>query len=393
MATPLHVITCEYPPLMGGVSEHTRVLAEAAAAAGYDVHVWTGSQAVSSNGVHVRTDLGDFSQPALMRAGTALDRWPPPRRVVVQWVPHGYGRKGLNVAFARWICERARAGDRIELIVHEPFIDFFGSSWRQPAAALIQRYMTWSLVRAAARVWLTIPAWEKRVSLARPRDQPAPRTLPVPGTIPPVRDAPAVARLRGTLLNGRSRLVGYFGTGGPYPLEAIALTVSALATSNADVALVGIGRCSEAFASAVHAAVPGVAVPCAATGPLALERVSLHLQACDALLQPYSDGVSGRRTTTVSALEHGIPVATTIGRLSEPFWTETRAVEAVPAASPETLHIALVRLLEPTRNASAREAAVALYRDRFDPVRTFKDLFDGDSAVTPERRAEVGLRN
>lgn len=387
MTPPLHVITSEYPPVMGGVSEHSRVLAEAARAAGYDVHVWTGANAVTSNGVDVRADLGDFSPSALRRAGAALDRWPPPRRVVVQWVPHGYGRKGLNVAFTRWIRQRAHAGDRIDLIVHEPFMDFFGSSWRQPAAALIQRYMTWSLVRAADRVWLTIPGWEPRVRLGRRRDQTAPRTLPVPGTIPPVRDRDAVAGLRGSLLNGRSRLVGYFGAGGGYPFEAIAATVGALARAKADVAFVGIGRGSEVLASTVHAAVLGLDVSYVATGPLALEQLSLHLQACDALLQPYADGVSGRRTTTVSALEHGTPVATTIGLLSEPFWSDTRAIECVPAAMPEMLHTALTRLLEPTRNVDARQAARALYTERFDPVRTFKDLFDADPVVGTHPRA------
>ena len=385
MNPPLHVITCEYPPAMGGVSDHSRVLAEAAAAAGYDVHVWTRAHAVVSNGVRVRSDLGDFSHAALMRAGAALDAWPAPRRMVVQWVPHGYGRRGLNVAFTQWIRQRVRAGDRIDLIIHEPFVDFFGGSWRQPAAAIIQRCMTWSLVRAADRVWLTIPGWEPRVRMARRRDQSAPRTLPVPGTIPPVHDPDGVARLRGTLLHGRSRLVGYFGAGGPYPLEAIAATLAALASDHADVAFVGIGRGSETLASTIRSVVPASTVPYDATGAMPLDRVSLHLQACDALLQPYADGVSGRRTTTVSALEHGLPVATTLGALSEPFWAGSRAIEGVPVAMPEMLHSALMRLLDQRRNADAREAAVAFYRERFDPVRTFKDLFDEHPA--PGRRS------
>ena len=122
----LHLITCEYPPLMGGVSEHSRVVAEAAAAEGYDVQVWTGTAGAVSRGVQVRPDLGDFSRAALGRADAALNESAAPRRLVVQWVPHGYGRKGMNIAFSRWLRERARAGDRIDLIVHEPFMDFFG---------------------------------------------------------------------------------------------------------------------------------------------------------------------------------------------------------------------------------------------------------------------------
>lgn len=385
MTPALHLVTCEYPPTAGGVSEHSRVLAESAVAAGYDVQVWTGTHGPRSRGITVHPALGDFSRDSLAGADAALDAWPAPRRIVVQWVPHGYGRRGMNVAFARWIRRRARAGDRIDLIVHEPFVDVFGGSWRQPALAAVQRYMTWTLVRSADRVWLTIPGWEPRIRRALRAGQPEPRILPVPGTITPVRDASAVASLRGSLLDGHTRLVGYFGEAGRYPVDAIALTVKELASRNADAALVCIGRGSREAADAIRAAVPGCAVPVSSTGTVPLDRVSLHLQACDALIQPYADGVSGRRTTTVSALEHGVPVATTRGGLSEPFWTATRAVETAPASEPHALGAALVTLLEPARNAEARSAALALYRQRFDPARTLTALLAHPEAVEVRR--------
>jgi glycosyltransferase involved in cell wall biosynthesis len=370
---PLHLITCEYPPRMGGVSEHSRVVAEAAAAAGYEVHVWTGGGAAPTGRVAVHTDLEDFSSAALTRADAMLNAWPAPRQVILQWVPHGYGGRGLNVPFSRWVRRRAQAGDRIDLIVHEPFMDFLGS-WYQPGVALVQRYMTWTVVRAADRVWLTIPGWEPRLRRARRANQPAPRTLPVPGTIPPVRDAPAVAALRRALLKGRSHLVGYFGAGGPYALHAMTSTIERLTTLQADVAFVCIGRGSDAFAADVRGALGTEHLPIAGTGAMELDRVSLHLQACDALLQLYADGVSGRRTTTISALEHGVPVVTTLGALSEPFWTISQAVELVPAASPDGFSAAVMRVLTPRRRAAARDAAVALYREYFDPARTLELL-------------------
>ena len=375
---PLHLITCEYPPLVGGVSEHSRVLVETAIARGHDICVWTRSSDEDSRDARVRTDLGDCSAAALSRADTALNEWPAPRRLIVQWVPHGYGRKGLNVGFARWVRHRARAGDRIDLIVHEPFMDFYGSVWQQPLIASVQRYMTWMAVRAAERVWLTIPGWEARIRLARRPGQPL-GTIPVPGTIPPVRDERAVRALRASLLAGRSRLVGCFGTGGHYAVDAIRSTAAALAGTAGGTAFVCIGRGSADLAADLQAAVPGLAIT--GTGTLARDRLSIHLQACDVLLQPYPDGVSGRRTTTVSALEHGIPVATTVGALSEPFWTGTAAVESAPAGAPGQLAAALTRLLEPSRNASARRAALSLYRERFDPARTLQALLANHEAV------------
>ena len=186
MTLPLHIITCEYPPIIGGVSEHSRIIAQAAASEGYDVHVWTVAAGDESRNVHVRAGLGDLSAASLRNADAALNEWAPPRRLVVQWVPHGYGRKGLNVLFSRWIRRRALAGDHIDLIVHEPYMDFFGRSWLQPAAALVQRFMTRTVVRSAERVWLTIPGWQARIDGARQKTQTVPQMLPVPGTIPRV---------------------------------------------------------------------------------------------------------------------------------------------------------------------------------------------------------------
>jgi glycosyltransferase involved in cell wall biosynthesis len=369
----LHLITCEFPPLVGGVSEHSRVLAEAAVARGHDVQVWTGHDAAGSPGIRVSRVFGDFSRSDLARADAALDACPAPRRVVVQWVPHGYGCKGLNVAFAAWLRRRARAGDRIDLVVHEPFMDFFGRSWFQPAIALVQRYMTWSAVRSAERVWLTIPGWEARLRFARRRGQPAPRTLPVPGAVPVAHDADAVSALRLDLRRGRRYLLGYFGDDHAFARDALTETVRGL-SGHLDAAFVCIGRGSGTLAAAVRTAVPASMIPLYATGQLPRRFLSHHLQACDALVQPYPDGVSGRRTTTISALEHGVPVITTVGALSEPFWRESRAVEAVLAADSAALAGAVRRMLEPARHAAARHAALALYRERFDPIQTMDAL-------------------
>jgi glycosyltransferase involved in cell wall biosynthesis len=372
----LHLITCEYPPQIGGVSEHSRVIAEAAASAGFDVQVWTGAEGDDAPHVHVHSTLRGFSRAAFGATDAALDQCPSPRRLIVQWVPHGYGRKGLNVAFGHWIRRRARAGDSVDVIVHEPFVDFFGGSWRQPFAALIQRYMTWTMMRAAARVWLTIPGWEPRLRPYAGAQVSTTHTLPVPSTIPPVRAAANVAELRQRLLQGRTRLVGYFGAGGTYAFDAIHSSVGELARQ--DTALVCIGRGSDVMAGELRAAL-GSSIAVSGTGALQRDDVSLHLQACDALLQPYPDGVSGRRTTTISALQHGVPVATTIGWLSEEFWKDTKAVEGVSASAPTTLGSAVLRLLEPARNAAARASAVELYEERFDPKRTMGALLSAGS--------------
>jgi hypothetical protein len=361
--------------MIGGVSEHSRVLVQAAASRGLDVHVWGPTAAGAFPGVQVHNTLGTFGASDLARTDSGLAQYPDPRRLVLQWVPHGYGRRGVNVAFSQWIAHRARSGDDIEVIVHEPFVDFFGGSWVQPARAVIQRYMARTVLKSARRVWLSIPGWEKGLRSSWVGLVEQPHVLSVPGTIPVNADVVAIEHLRSGLLGCADRLVGYFGAGGPYAERALALTISSLRDRQSSVAVVCLGRGSEGVAARLSSAVPGFAGPVSGTGALTLERLSQHLQACDVLLQPYPDGVSGRRTTTISALEHRIPVATTFGVLSEPFWRETAALETVPADDPASLASAVERLLDPPRNATARGSAHRLYGERFDPAVALAPLF------------------
>ena len=317
----------------------------------------------------MHTTLGAFGPAELSQTDAALDRHAAPRDLLVQWVPHGFGYRGMNVHFARWVARRAAKGDRVDVMVHEPFVDYFGGSWIQPARALVQRHMTRTVLRAARRVWMSIPGWEARL-LPMVRDASVLRVLPVPGTIPVDQSTAAVAEVRRRALGSASRLVGYFGAGGPYAEAALQAAVRDLTARRRDIAFLCIGRGSEEVAARLNA--PQVM----ATGAIDLTSLSHHLSACDVLLQPYVDGVSGRRTTTISALEHGIPVATTFGALSEPFWKDTRAVAVVPSEAPHLLADATEQLLSDDRHAAAQSAAAALYLARFEPGVALAPLFE-----------------
>src|SRR5688572_15828590 len=269
--TTWHLLTPEFPPILGGVSEHSRVLAQAAAARGLEVHVWTaaGGAALPGNaGIEVHPTLGGFGMDDLDRTGRLLDACPAPRTLVLQWVPHGYGRRGMNLGFARWIGRRAADGDRIDVMVHEPFVDFIGGSVIQPVRAMVQRSMTRTVVGAARRVWLSIPGWEGRLVSMLPAAV-TPRVLPVPGTIPVDRDPFAVTAVREGIIGGARSLVGYFGTGGPYVEGALAATLRRIAERRDDVRFVLIGRGTDELAERLRGR-----APVTATGQLPLLMVS-----------------------------------------------------------------------------------------------------------------------
>src|SRR5687768_10648647 len=107
--TNWHIVTSEYPPQLGGVSGYARGVAVGLAAKGHPVHVWAPPGAeprVPVPGIELHEDLGRFHRADLRRAGEAMDRLPGPRRLFVQWVPHGYGFLSMNVGFCLWVLQR-----------------------------------------------------------------------------------------------------------------------------------------------------------------------------------------------------------------------------------------------------------------------------------------------
>jgi hypothetical protein len=100
MASALHIITPEYPPQSGGVSDYTAQVAEGLAQEGEEVHVWCPGNTpapVPAGSVHVHRALGQFTPSDLRAADIELDLFAAPRRILVQYVPHGYGRRSMNV--------------------------------------------------------------------------------------------------------------------------------------------------------------------------------------------------------------------------------------------------------------------------------------------------------
>lgn len=366
-----HIITCEYPPQTGGVSDYTYCVAEALAAQGDEVHVWYRDYSAPPpqlEGVTLHRELGQFTPSDLRRVGAELDRFPSPRRILVQWVPHGYGYRSMNVAFCGWLRNRAvRKQDRVEIMLHEPFLPFSSKSIRQSAVALVHRFMTVVLLQAAERVWMSIPGWENRWRpYALGRRIPF-QWLPIPAGIP-VRDDPAgVEAERHKRGRGTGFLIGHFGTYGPPVTQFLEPILFALASEPADQRVLLMGRGSEEFRRAMIQKDARMADRLEATGPLPPGELSLHIAACDVLIQPYPDGVSSRRTSFMAGLSHAKPVVTTSGELSEDCWAESGVIPIAPAGD-VTRFVQLVDALrdQPEERRRLGHTARIFYQERFD---------------------------
>ena len=375
-----NIITSEYPPQPGGVSDYTCHLAAGLAAAGEEVHVWCPPASEPpikpQRGVSTHRELGRFGIQDLWRIDKQLNRSQGPRRLLVQWVPHGYGCHSMNVPFCFWLWSRSlRRGDHIEIMVHEPFLTFGEGSWRQNLPALVHRLMTLVLLRAAQKVYVSIPAWERLwrpYALGRPTGF---QWLPIPSNIPIVSNPAGVAAVRRRYAPQETLLIGHFGTYGAAVSPLLEPVLQDLASNikSRTILLIGIG--SEAFRDRLVAEVPELAHQIHATGALNPEDLSCHIAACDLLIQLYIDGVSSRRTSMMVGLSHGKPVLTTSGSSTEPIWADTQAVALAKAGDTAAFVEQLDELCnDPGKRDRLGLAARRLYESRFDLSYTITEL-------------------
>jgi glycosyltransferase involved in cell wall biosynthesis len=369
-----HFVTCEYPPRFGGVADFTRTVAHALAGIDAPVHVWTpGPATQGADGVVVHELPGAYHASALAAIGHRMDACPAPRRLFVQWVPHGYGYKSLNVPFCRWIRTRARAGDALDLMVHEPFLPFERGRLRQNVGAVIHRAMLRVLLSHASRVFVSTPAFLEPVKRFGPRRAIRYEWLPVPSPLAEVHAADEVAALR-QRLGAPAPIVGYFGTAYALVSDALAGILETIHERRKDVRLVLAGVGTDEFVKQLSRTRPAVAAAVVASGAVDSRELSLLLQSCDVFVQPYPDGVSARRTTLTALLAHGRPVVSNSGPRTEPFWRQADAVTLVDGGA-SLIADAALRLVgdEPQRGRLSTKAR-ELYREKFDVERSLTVL-------------------
>lgn len=376
----IHIITPEYFPERGGVGDYARGVARGLADAGDEVHVWckSGSRGEPGDAFLVHPDFGEFTARDLTQAGAALDRYPAPRRILVQWVPHAFGYHAMNLRFCLWLWHRASTGDQVELMVHEPYLAWRGT-WRQAGAAAVHRVMTIVLLRAARRVWVSIPAWEPMLKpYALGRAIPF-AWLPIPSSLT-APDAGAVDVLRATFSADERPCVGHLGTYGTLIAPLLSDVLLELLRSPRAPRVLLLGTGAQNFASTFLARHPELTDSVRAAGTLSDSDLAAHIAICEAMIQPYPDGISSRRTTAMAALALGVPVVTTTGALSESLWRETGAVRLAAVGDYRGMAEQTLQLLQ---HADARrvlrEAGRTLYNRQFALSRTIGALRGADS--------------
>ncbi len=367
----IHIFTGEFPPVSGGVSDYTALVARSLAAQGEAVHVWTSGSVITPTepGVTVHRTQAEFTPEGLRQFDSELNHYPSPRRILVQWTPHSFGFRSLNPFLPLWLWKRAFfQKDHVEVMAHEPFLAFGEGTWRQDLAAIVHRVNIVVLLAAASKIWLSIPAWESALRPWCLRRSTEFAWLPVPSNVATDRDH-SVPRLRGSC-----PVVGHFGS---YRPDIARLLMPALRQilPQSDAAILLAGSGSLEFHSRFLTENPRFESRLIIAGELSSSGVTRVLSACDIMLQPYPDGISTRRGTAMTALALGLPVVSNLGRLSEPFWAAARPIALAASSHPDDLAFSTLELLgNSERRSELARRARSVYQARFDIRHTISAL-------------------
>ncbi len=338
MRAEWHLVTSEFPPDVCGVGDQSYLLAKGLAEAGDEVHVYTRRTAdppPDLAGVSVHQVFTDYGRTDLDRLGEELDRHPAPRRLLVQWVPHGYGFRSLNLALAYWLFRRGRTGDDlVELIVHEPGLGWSSRDGLHFLAALVHRAMLTLALRGARKAWVTIPAWSARVKPYARRGL-AIKWLPATSPVPVVDDSMRVLEIR-QQFGSPAKVIGVFGKKPAIDRQFETIVVEIL-SQNPEAALVLMGAGSTEAADILRVSHPALRARIHSMGTLSSREVSLTIQACDVMLQLYPDGVNARRSSLLSSLANGAAIVTNEGDHTELMWRESEAVSLVKDEDRDTV--------------------------------------------------------
>jgi glycosyltransferase involved in cell wall biosynthesis len=371
------ILTGEFPPQPGGVSDYTYQLATALAAAGDEVHVWAppAPQMPGENGgvqVHRLPDHFGKRGRALIQAHLQSHKH---ARLLVQYVPQAFGYRAMNVGFCRWVRRSARTGIPVDVMFHEvAYPREVGQPLKHRFLAAVNRQMARWMCEAADRVFMSIPAWEKRlrdIGTSKPM-----RWLPVPSNIPLEADPAAVAQVR-TQFEGK-HLISHFGTYGGLLENDLRQIVSSLARVDASRTFLLLGRNGKEFAARLLKTFPELAGQIHATGQLDGPTVAAHLAASELVIQPYPDGLNCRRSSAMAAIALGLPVVSSIGKHTEPMWADSGAVAlaATPAAA-DVIATAESALADRHRRSMLGQRAKSYYQERLDLRFTIQALRGG----------------
>jgi len=324
------IISPEYPPDIGGVSFFSEILANVLAAEGTNVWVISSSVAPTTleGPIKVIADPRIFQIKRLRKLDASTTLAPKYSRIFLQWVPHGFGYKSLNLFFVLWVAWRVLfRSNPLWLMVHEPFLEF-GGNFRVNIASLVHRFMIWILLRLASRAFASNRKWIEKINGWKP-DSLLVEILPVPSTIlennNPGKNLIPVCEEE-DFESWKKKPIGHFGTFGHNTVRYLEKIIPGVLNKSKGSSFLLIGKGSQEFRNKLILKNPELASRVAATGSLGNSELIKRVSECSVMVQVCEGGVSFRNTSIMAALSLAKPVVANSGLFTEREWHDWDSV-------------------------------------------------------------------
>jgi glycosyltransferase involved in cell wall biosynthesis len=294
------------PPKMDAIGQYTAVFARELSRLGHTVRIWIASDSFDViDGVEIITNAFSAENPqsiALLLNRIAQD---PPEHLILQYNPFSYGKYGKNLILPTALSHFKKAQPTVSLIImfHERFTSFWyilDGKWLWQSSIMFfwQYYQFRQIGRVADHLWFSTEAWKTYFERCFPTKKRY--HLSIPANMPLVPTTKAVARER-LNIPPEVFVVGFFGTAHvSRMIPLMQKTMAFLQDSGVPAELLYIGPDKDEVCAGLKRP------PLIAEGPLPEEEVSRRFAAMDLFLSPFIDGVSTRRTSMMTGLQHGI---------------------------------------------------------------------------------------
>jgi glycosyltransferase involved in cell wall biosynthesis len=340
---PIFLLTGEFPPRVGGIADYTARLAENLRDLGLNVTVLVGSDhpAVADSAIPVEHLSSATNGWGLLRA-VAERIGIRPCIVHTEYQTAAFGMHPAINLLPDWLRWR-RPSARTLVTCHDVRLPYLfpkaGSLRELVTRRMIDRSHAATFADEADRQWAGAA---QRHAL-----------IPIGSGVP-------VVPWEGKLVERDCPFrLGYFGfMNATKGVGTLLEAASRLASQGRDFRLVLIGdalgnsdRTNNETRAGIEQAISrlGLSDRIDRTGPLSLHDVSIELQRCDALVFPFDDGASFRRSSLSAALVHARPVVTTLqptGRNGIAGFESGESVLLVPPRDAPAMANAIDRLID-----------------------------------------------
>ncbi len=235
------------------------------------------------------------------------------RNVILQYTPWLYSPQGCNLSLINFWRQCAQQFNAL-LIVHETYSWFlkYPGTW---GVGLLQQYVLRSLIRSSHDVFSASELYLKR--LKRFSNHPDKiHYLPIPSNISPKPQSLAQKqKLRHKLgISPQQIVLTLFGCRGSIYPDWLSILDRRLSELNYSVVWLLLGDAQKLPLSFNN--------PALRPGYLNQIELSHYLQISDLMLMPHEFGISAKRTSLMSAIQHGLPVVGTDGMLTDSFFRQ-----------------------------------------------------------------------